>query len=66
MDWLISNVFGLLSVGLCLYVLFVLEKRGQKKCDKRHAEMIEAQKDVAEIIGSSISDAIKSGMDAYK
>ena len=33
---------------------------------KRHAEMIEAQKEIEETIGTVIADAIKSGMSAEK
>ena len=50
-----------------IVLAWVLIYRVQKrKTDKYHAEMLDAQKEIAETIGTSIADAIKSGMSADK
>lgn len=62
MDWLYATF-----LSICAVVSWVLIYRAEKrKTDKYHMEMIEAQKEIAETIGTVIADAIKSGMSAEK
>ena len=54
------------ACGFIVLAWVLMYKQNQKMYTKRHAEMIEAQKEIEETIGTVIADAIKSGMSAEK